>query len=75
MNLVASSTPPGVSIAATSDSSNIIGQMLRQLGTSAALGITRVILVLLTMFGLRRALLAVLLGAVLPSPRVRKAPG
>lgn len=60
---LAATLPPGVTIAATSDSSEIIGRMLGQLGWSAAFGGALVILVLLTMFGLRRALLV---GSVLP---------
>lgn len=55
--------PPGVTIQATSDSSVIIGRMLRQLGTSAAVGLVLVVLVLFVMFGWRQALLV---GSVLP---------
>jgi HAE1 family hydrophobic/amphiphilic exporter-1 len=55
--------PPGVTIVASSDSSIVIGRMLRQLGTSAGIGLALVILVLFVMFGLRQALLV---GSVLP---------
>ncbi|MGH0029482.1 MAG: efflux RND transporter permease subunit, partial [Myxococcota bacterium] len=58
-----SELPPGVTIEASSDSSETIGQMLRQLGTSAGFGMVLVILVLFVMFGLRQALLV---GSVLP---------
>lgn len=55
--------PPGVEITTTSDSSVIIGDMVRQLGTSAAFGLALVVIVLLLMFGVRWALLV---GSVLP---------
>ncbi len=58
-----STLPPGVTIEESSDSSKIIGAMIRQLGTSAIIGLVLVVLVLFAMFGVRRALLV---GSVLP---------
>jgi multidrug efflux pump subunit AcrB len=57
------SLPRGISIQATSDSSRIIGRMIRQLGTSAGFGFVLVIAVLMFTFGTRQALFV---GAVLP---------
>jgi multidrug efflux pump len=49
--------PPGISMQVTSDASKEIGDMLRQLGTSAAWGMLLVVGVLLAVFGVRQALL------------------
>ncbi|MBW2394614.1 MAG: efflux RND transporter permease subunit [Deltaproteobacteria bacterium] len=55
--------PPDVYIQATSDTSDEIQRMIRQLGTSAVVGLVLVVSVLLWMFDLRHALLV---GSVLP---------
>jgi multidrug efflux pump subunit AcrB len=55
--------PAGVTIEATSDSSDDIRRMVRQLGLSALVGLTLVVGVLLWMFDFRQALLV---GSVLP---------
>jgi multidrug efflux pump subunit AcrB len=55
--------PPGVSIEATADTSDDIRDMIRQLGTTALVGLVLVVAVLLWMFDLR---LALLVGSVLP---------
>lgn len=60
---IRSSLPEGVRIQATSDASEDISQMLRQLGTSAVFGVILVVGILLLMFGPRQA---VLIGSVLP---------
>ena len=55
--------PPGVQIDATSDAAEDIGAMIRQLGTSAVLGMLLVVGVLFVMFGAGQA---VLVASVLP---------
>lgn len=55
--------PPGVHIEATSDTSDEIRRMIRQLGISAMVGLVLVVGVLLWMFDFRHALLV---GSVLP---------
>ncbi|MCP3986148.1 MAG: efflux RND transporter permease subunit [bacterium] len=55
--------PTGVLIETTSDTSDEIRRMIRQLGTSAVVGLVLVVGVLLWMFDLRQALL---IGSVLP---------
>ncbi len=55
--------PPGVGIQITSNAAEDIARMIRQLGTSAGFGLLLVVLVLYSIFGLRRALLV---GSVLP---------
>ncbi len=55
--------PPGVRIVTSADQSADITRMLRQLGTSALLGMLLVVVVLLAVFGVRQALLV---SSVLP---------
>jgi multidrug efflux pump subunit AcrB len=61
--LLRPSLPPGIRIVASSDQSEEIGQMLEQLGTSAAFGFVLVVGVLIAIFGARQALL---ISSVLP---------
>ncbi len=55
--------PPGVRLTPTQDASIAIGRMLEQLGTSAALGLILLMVVLMVSFGWRQALLV---ASVLP---------